>query len=812
MPNPQFQSRDLLFMRKQFFLTSLLAFCCLVSDAQRLSKVQIDSLDKHLSKLFYSEPDSVIAIASGSLQSAKELNYKRGIASGYRWLGVANIILSDFNRTLVYLDSAMILMEEVDDPKLLSDIQNSLGVAYEELGDMKSSLTNYMSAISLKEQVQDTVGLAKALNNVGKLYSDIGIYDSAITYLVKSLEYQSDREDNNYGSAPHLNLGSALLSMGDLKGAKDNLKRAIYLNDEYNFRIIESTTSKAWLAQVFFLEGDIDSALYYFKLARDVFANIGYVKGVSGVSTYMANAYTQKGLYDSAIYYLQAGLEGKESIGDRQDVSTILLFLAQNYEKKGAGIGKMELLIKESIEEASYANSNAQLADAYKFAGEFYERRGDYKKALELTNKHLIYRDSVLNEKKIEEVNRLETIFSVSQLEKDKAQLALEKEAQQVAYQAELNQQKIIFYAMVAVASLIFLLALLFYSFYRQKRQANLLLQQNSREIASQAERLEQTNSQLQELSNFKQGLTQMIAHDMKNGLNVIIGLSQLKPKEDDLGVIRQSGQSILRMVTNMLDVQKFEEAAVKLEKSQVDLIGLIEEARLQVELLVASKNIDFQVDIDKNYELLVDKEIMLRVLVNLLTNAIKYVKMSGQIILKVQSNGEKGIALAVIDNGAGIHPEDLPHVFDRFWQSNAKKSGFSGSTGLGLTFCKFAVEEHDGKISVDSKPGEGTTFTIELEAFEGGEGSVVRQETHDSLKGWSFSEEEFMIIQGYIERLLAIPVYKVSQLENILGEIDDSHARPVIEWRNKVSKAVYSNDQDKFLKLTSGLSSLSSE
>ena len=777
----------------------------LISRAQELSQDQIDSLDVQLSVLFYSEPDSVIGIATRALEVSKQLDHDRGIASSYRWLGVSHIILSDFNRTLNYLDSAMIFMEGVNDPRLLSDIQNSYGVAYEELGDMKSSLTNYMSSISLKEQLGDTIGLGKALNNVGKLYSDIGVYDSATTYLIKALEYQGDREENNYGSAPHLNLGSVLLSMGDLSGAKENLKRAIYLNDTYNFRIIESTTSKAWLAQAFFLAGEIDSALYYFNLARDVFVQIGYVKGVSGVSTYMANAYSQKGLYDSAIYYLQTGLDGKESIGDRQDVSTILLFMAQNYEKKGADVRKIEALIAESIKEAEYASSNAQLADAYKFAGEFHKRRGQYQKALTATNQHLIYRDSVLNEKKIEEVNRLETIFSVSQLEKDKAQLALEKEAQEVSYQAELDQQRIIFYAMVVVASLVFLLALLFYFFYTQKRQANVLLEENSRKIATQAQKLELTNQQLQELSNFKQGLTQMIAHDMKNGLNVIIGLSQLEPKAEELDVITQSGQSILRMVTNMLDVQKFEEAEVKLSRSAVILQELVEEARLQVELLVASKNIQFEIEIESNYELEIDREMMVRVLVNLLTNAIKYVNMGGQVTLKSQISTDK-LELLVIDNGAGIDPDDLPHVFDRFWQRDARKSGFSGSTGLGLTFCKFAIEAHEGTIDVTSTLGEGTTFTIGLKKGQEVSKSTISQNTKEQFAAFSFSQEELTTVRHFVDRLLKIPVYKVSQLDKVLDEIDESFSPLVIKWKEKVSKAVYSNDQSAFMKLTEGL------
>ena len=108
------------------------------------------------------------------------------------------------------------------------------------------------------------------------------------------------------------------------------------------------------------------------------------------------------------------------------------------------------------------------------------------------------------------------------------------------------------------------------------------------------------------------------------------------------------------------------------------------------------------------------DAELLKRVITNLLTNAIHYNKPNGEV--RISTRSENGTAvLTVADTGQGIAPEDLPHIFERFFRADKSRSRTNGRAGLGLAICNAIVDAHRGSIAVTSKPGEGTTFTVQL-------------------------------------------------------------------------------------------------
>jgi signal transduction histidine kinase len=110
----------------------------------------------------------------------------------------------------------------------------------------------------------------------------------------------------------------------------------------------------------------------------------------------------------------------------------------------------------------------------------------------------------------------------------------------------------------------------------------------------------------------------------------------------------------------------------------------------------------------------LADPDRMAQVLGNLVSNALRYTGEGGQIILAA-SAGETGVSLQVQDTGAGIQPDDLPHIFNRFYRADQSRQQQHGESGLGLAIARSIVEAHGGSIAVASTPGQGTTFTILL-------------------------------------------------------------------------------------------------
>jgi len=247
-------------------------------------------------------------------------------------------------------------------------------------------------------------------------------------------------------------------------------------------------------------------------------------------------------------------------------------------------------------------------------------------------------------------------------------------------------------------------------------------------------------NIKLQELDRFKEAMTGMVVHDLKNPLNAILGLSSMEPENEMMLMINSAGNQMLNLVLNILDVQKFEDTNVKLQISSHNLKEISSNSISQVNLLLKQKNLLLDNNIPEQIEVETDQELLSRVFVNLLTNSIKYTPQGGKIRLdacyaqnaqnyllpgieenmrilfpedfkNIIEQNEKFVLITVTDTGQGIPTEKVHLVFEKFGQVEAKKSGSVRSTGLGMTFCKMVVEANGGKIWLHSIVGQGTIF-----------------------------------------------------------------------------------------------------
>lgn len=319
-------------------------------------------------------------------------------------------------------------------------------------------------------------------------------------------------------------------------------------------------------------------------------------------------------------------------------------------------------------------------------------------------------------------------------------------------------------------------------------------LQENNEELAVK-------NKELKSLSKFKEGLTHMIVHDMKNPLNAVIGLTDGKPSRDQINQIRQSGQTILQMITNMLDIQKFEEVEIRVNPDIINLYNLVVEAKKEVNMLLTTRGITLHNEVSTDISVFIDKNIILRVFINLFTNAIKY-SSSGSTITVNASIIEDRVLVDVADQGMGIAKEALPNIFNKFWQYKARKSGEISSTGLGLTYSKLAIESHKGKISVSSKLHKGATFHFDL-PYHGKSGEAIAIE---AIQGSNeYSDLAKRKINALSIMIKDIPLYNVGKIMKILQENEEEEELTEVEkWKSSVLDATYHHDQERFEELTS--------
>lgn len=210
------------------------------------------------------------------------------------------------------------------------------------------------------------------------------------------------------------------------------------------------------------------------------------------------------------------------------------------------------------------------------------------------------------------------------------------------------------------------------------------------------------------------------ITHEFRTPLTVIMGASDMvKGNEPEKDLIKRNSKQLLQLINQMLDLSKLEGGALKLEAQQGNIIPFIEYLVESFQSLADVKHIrlTFYQDIE-TLQMDYDANKMQQVITNLISNAIKFTEESGKIIVHAKEESFKGkphLTLIVRDNGSGIPIEDLPHVFDRFFQVDASDLRHSEGSGIGLALVKELVELMKGQIEVTSKIGDGTVFTVRI-------------------------------------------------------------------------------------------------
>src|SRR5213076_816738 len=194
---------------------------------------------------------------------------------------------------------------------------------------------------------------------------------------------------------------------------------------------------------------------------------------------------------------------------------------------------------------------------------------------------------------------------------------------------------------------------------------------------------------------------------------------------QDTLATLEETLQEIKRMtelVDALLTLARADEGIAPLHREPVDLRGIVEEVRETGELLAEESGVRVEVTTPPDpIVVAVDATRIRQLILNLLTNAVKYTPPGGTVRMQLGSaNGR--VTLSVADTGIGIAPVDLPHIFDRFWRADSARTrtGERPGAGLGLAISKWIAEAHGGRIDVISRPGRGTTFTVTLPRSEG--------------------------------------------------------------------------------------------
>ena len=296
------------------------------------------------------------------------------------------------------------------------------------------------------------------------------------------------------------------------------------------------------------------------------------------------------------------------------------------------------------------------------------------------------------------------------------------------------------------------------------------------------------------------------MSHDIRTPMNAIIGFTSLVAAHIDnteqvrgyLTKIATSSNHLLSLINDVLDMSRIESGKVKIEEKECSLPEMLHDLKTIVQADIMSKQLDFYIDtVDVvNENVLCDRLRLNQVLLNLLSNAMKFTKPGGMVSVRIlqKRNAPEGYAayeFQVKDTGIGMSPEFLKNVFEPFERERTSTvSGIQG-TGLGMAITRNIVDMIGGTVTVDSEVGKGTTFTVSLQFKTSS--CPVRQETIPQLQGLRalVVDDDFNTCSSVTKMLASIglrPDWTTSGKEAVLrvklaGEQEDEYAVYIIDW-----------------------------
>ena len=239
-------------------------------------------------------------------------------------------------------------------------------------------------------------------------------------------------------------------------------------------------------------------------------------------------------------------------------------------------------------------------------------------------------------------------------------------------------------------------------------------------ELGELAVSFNQMSTDLLTAQSQRRQMTADIAHDLRTPLSLILGHSEalsdgvLPATPETLHVIHDEAMRLNRLIEDLRTLSLAEAGELRMMKRPIHAKELVERTAIAYRPAAQEKQITIHIETDELPEVLADPDRIVQILDNLMDNAVRYTTVGGSVTLRTQL-GEDGVQLSVQDSGPGIAEEDLPFVFSRFYRADKSRQRHDGGSGLGLAIAKSIVENHNGRIWVESILGQGTAFHFTL-------------------------------------------------------------------------------------------------
>jgi signal transduction histidine kinase/DNA-binding response OmpR family regulator len=663
---------------------------------------------KALNALSYCVHDKRLGIPylSEALEIASDMQDRKQHSDVLISLGILYSNLASYDTAEINYERALTIQRELGDKKAQANTLINLGNNAGRSNNIKKALDYYEQGVLLMRELGDKSGEAALHNMKGYAYCVMGNFPKALEYGQTALRLMEE-DGNKAGMADCCKrISEFYLSMEDYSQALFYIEKSYKLWEEMGGEIQQSDLLFQ-KGDVFLLKEDYKNALLYLSESLILKKAIGQTIGYKHYYD-LGDCYEHLNRPDSALFFFQLALQtSSESENSRLNRSKSLKSLGNIHFQQGK-TDQAVAELNEAMEAASLSGSKEQEMEAAEVLYRIYKSQNNTEKALFYHETYRALQDSLFNIKNSKQIGRLEANF---EFEKEKQELAYEQEK-------ELERQGSVRRLMLLALGIALMFIGVIYRYYRSKQKANAKLSKLNEEILLQKEKLE-------ELDVAKSRFFTNISHEFRTPLTIISGMAdQVREKPDQwlergTKMIKQNTAGLLNLVNQILDLRKLESNEMKVEMVQGDVVQYLRYIAESYQSFAAGKGVQLhflsaQPEIKMDY----DSDKLLRIVSNLLSNAIKFTPEGGNIYFQVDkkmSGDAPFLLMRVDDTGVGIPADELPQVFDRFYQVDDSTTRKGEGTGIGLALTKELVKLLGGEIKVSSTVGKGTAFTVEL-------------------------------------------------------------------------------------------------
>jgi len=659
-----------------------------------------------------------VEYASRSLKLAEEINDPGLEIKPLEILGYTCRRLDNYEKSIKYYSKLLEIYKannnEIEEANTLKEI----GYSYFHWSKYIEANTKYEEALEIYKKHQYFEGIAGVLRGIAAILVHWGEYDEALNYNHEALKFWEEIGDKKEMALSYNSIGTLYQELDSLNRASEYYYKSLEIFEELgsNWDIVNMTLH---IGDIYLQKQFYDKALEYYFRADSIGKQVGNKKLKSITLSNIGEAYNLKGDYIKALDYQQKALKLKKEIGDKKRLTITYTEMGIIYYNVGDYPIALKYLNK-GLDIAKEINFKYQTNKCYKSLSEVYNIIGNYKKALEYYKLYLEGFEQIHSEESKHTIAELQAIYQIEKKNKENERLRHNEQLNTVQIK---NQQLIIgFVLFILIGS--FILSIVFHSRYKQNQKLNIQLTLKNKEIEQQQENVHKLNTELKEVNATKDKFFSILAHDLKNPFNSLIVLTSLLLEEFDtftqeerkqfIRQIKDSSENTFALLQNLLEWASTQTGKTKLMKEKIDLSEILEEIITLLKPTANNKKISIYSNIPGNTFVYADKNMVLTVFLNLVSNAVKFTPNNGKVEIKSIVENQH-IKIQVEDNGVGISPENMKKLFRLDQKIQTKGTDKETGTGLGLILCKEFVEKNNGKIWAESKEGKGSRFYFSL-------------------------------------------------------------------------------------------------